>query len=143
MKKFLILSVAAVAVLFVSLAINTNVKNTSGSVDLKASLQSANAVTHFVHDCPDKFDAWGYSGLSESSTEWWNVSSVYVGISVSQRTGQNVGVYAYKPACLFGGEEACSNSQLTQIGTITIDGETGQTTSPNMTKIYGKSGFAN
>jgi hypothetical protein len=141
MRKFCLYSVSIIAILLVSLTINTNIKKTSGNVDLKSALQSANAVVHFVHDSPS-FWPWGITGLSAHSLCWWNVASVYVGISLSQRTAQNVGIYDYKPACLFGGEEACSDSQLTQVGTITLDGESGQTTSPYMTKIYGKAGFA-
>ncbi len=151
MKKVIILSVAAVAVLFLSLAINTNVKNNASSIDLKSALQSANATTAWVHDCSDMFSAWGLSNLKATDPIWYNCPLGYqpIGQSYSYQYGWEYLGGVVRPCCLWCGEnnggEACTTStQLTTYGySTTYDYETGQssttyTTRSRTTKIFGR-----
>ncbi len=151
MKKILLLSIVSIAILFVSLAINTNVKKTTGTIDLKVALQSANAVTAWVHDSPSTFSVWGMSNLRSNDPIWYNMKFGYqpIGLSYTFVYGwENLSNLAY-PCCLWcgennGGEPCTTNATITTYSTTTTyDSETGQTSTTytsrtRTTKIFGR-----
>jgi hypothetical protein len=140
MKKSILLSLGCMLILFATLAINANIRNNSGNINLETSLQTANAVVNFVHDSPLIFVAWGTKGLTEQDQVWYNVASIYIPVSWGLYDGQQqVSVYDYKPACLYGGDEACTTES--SISLKIYDFETGQyTTKTRQTKFFGKAG---
>jgi hypothetical protein len=138
MKKVIILSIAAVAVFFFSLAINTNVKNNTGSIDLKSALQSANAATYFAHDSPGGLLHWsrGYPDWSASTSIWWTITQgLYVTQSYSSVNLELKTFNAYKPCCLYNPMGQPCNTQ-TIATTIYYYDESGQVSGSRSTTFY-------
>jgi hypothetical protein len=138
MKKTILFSLAIIALFFVSLTINTNINNNSGSVDLKSALQSANAAI-FVHDGTSLL---GYYGVHVTPNQpvWYNVASVYITISESENYWEHqTSKYvrnSYKAACLSGGDEPCTSWDT--VNSTIMDTETGQYT--HRTQYFGVAG---
>jgi hypothetical protein len=146
MKKAIILSIAAVAVLFFSLAINTNIRNNTGSIDLKSALQSADALVtvRFAHDSPGGLSYWSgtHSGLSASSSVWWSVTQgVYVTQSYSSINQELKTINAYKPCCVYSPTGQPYDTQAIAT-TISYYDESGQVTNRSTT-FYGEEIYIN
>jgi hypothetical protein len=135
MKKVIALSIAAVAVLFVSLALNANIKNNTGSIDLKSALQSANAVARFVHDSPN-FNYWSLVSSSSSAYNWWTVTQgVYVTQSYSSINQELKTINAWKPCCVWTPHgQSCDTQAIAT--TISYYDESGQVITTRSTMFY-------
>ena len=111
MRKAIFLSLAAVAVLFASLAINVNRSNATSSVNLAELMQTASASEYWAFtNCADPF---GQQGWSSFDNKWLNISSYPVPFS----TTGNVAV------CYAGGTSACNRTAVNDGVIVGTDSE--------------------
>ena len=138
MKKIIILSVAAIAVLFVSLTLNTNIKNSSSNINLGQLIQSASANTWTKYAPKPGYSAYlGSDGLAWAYTsaanmfgpscwgvmdqKWYN-GAIWETPDEAQNGAQTITQGKTQTCCLFGGAQVCSLNNYTTAEYV-YDGE--------------------